>query len=225
MLESPWISFVFENHNLLQSTGKVSVEQFHLVNKISDSTCIFFVALLFWRCCIKITINKIEWSWKNEFGTAKSRRGPWSLCLVSEWTLNEAQWKWRMDRVTPVTYIGYTYIEHLSFLKLKTYAGTSNTGNTAYVPERGELVAAQFSEDQCWYRAGVKAVNLDGSLLVTYLDYGNSEEVPVARVRRLQTNMPQLPLQVSLGLALWYTTNRVTTHLEINEKSVKKFWW
>lgn len=44
----------------------------------------------------------------------------------------------------------------------------------AYTPARGDLVAAQFSEDNEWYRAKVIGVN-KGSANVLYIDYGNKE--------------------------------------------------
>lgn len=44
----------------------------------------------------------------------------------------------------------------------------------AYTPARGDLVAAQFSEDNEWYRAKVVGIN-KGSANVLYIDYGNKE--------------------------------------------------
>ncbi|KAL5292914.1 SND1 family protein [Megaselia abdita] len=51
----------------------------------------------------------------------------------------------------------------------------------AYTPKRGDLVAAQFQEDKQWYRAKVEKVQ-KGLAHVCYIDYGNKEAVPFARV-------------------------------------------
>ncbi|CAH1257949.1 TDRD1 [Branchiostoma lanceolatum] len=75
----------------------------------------------------------------------------------------------------------------------QTYEGTTNDGSNAYHPQAGELCAAKFS-DGGWYRAGVDGVNPDGTLAVSYVDFGNSETITVARVRKLDPEMAKLPL-------------------------------
>ncbi|XP_019626480.1 PREDICTED: tudor domain-containing protein 1-like [Branchiostoma belcheri] len=92
-------------------------------------------------------------------------------------------------------------VHHETILKLaelmghmvQTYEGTTNEGNNAYHPQAGELCAAKFS-DGGWYRASVDGVNPDGTLAVTYVDFGNSESISVSRVRKLNPGMAKLPL-------------------------------
>ena len=48
----------------------------------------------------------------------------------------------------------------------------------------GHTCCAMFTEDDGWYRAVVTKVS-GKNLVVRYLDYGNSEELPITRVKRL----------------------------------------
>ena len=64
----------------------------------------------------------------------------------------------------------------------------------------GELILAQFSTDQKWYRAQV--VSFDptasgnvGSTEVLFVDYGNCERVPLMNTRRLPSGFLTLPKQ------------------------------
>jgi ATPase subunit of ABC transporter with duplicated ATPase domains len=50
----------------------------------------------------------------------------------------------------------------------------------------GEKVQAKFSEDGKWYKAVIKAVKDANNYQVTYSDYGNSEWLPVASVKKQQ---------------------------------------
>lgn len=61
-------------------------------------------------------------------------------------------------------------------------------------PAVGELVSAQFSEDDAWYRAKVVSVK-NGEATVFYVDYGNSETLPTSRVRPLPSELPKLAHQ------------------------------
>uniref|UniRef100_A0A2M4BCK9 Staphylococcal nuclease domain-containing protein 1 n=1 Tax=Anopheles marajoara TaxID=58244 RepID=A0A2M4BCK9_9DIPT len=57
----------------------------------------------------------------------------------------------------------------------------------AYVPKRGDLCAARFSEDDEWYRAKVEKVEKGGNVSILYIDYGNRETVPSTRLAMLPT--------------------------------------
>ena len=64
----------------------------------------------------------------------------------------------------------------------------------------GELILAQFSTDQKWYRAQV--VSFDptasgsvGSAEVLFVDYGNCERVPLMNIRSLPSDFLTLPKQ------------------------------
>ena len=53
-------------------------------------------------------------------------------------------------------------------------------------PKAGDLVAARFTEDDEWYRARVRRNDREGKKSeVLYIDYGNSEIIPWARLRPL----------------------------------------
>lgn len=54
----------------------------------------------------------------------------------------------------------------------------------AFTPRRGEICAAQFSEDKEWYRARIERVQ-NGNANVSYIDYGNKETVPFTRLASL----------------------------------------
>ena len=61
-------------------------------------------------------------------------------------------------------------------------------------PKAGELVAAQFTEDNEWYRARVRRNDREAQEAdVLYIDYGNSERIPWSRLRAL--NQPQFSVQ------------------------------
>ena len=50
------------------------------------------------------------------------------------------------------------------------------------LPEAGEVCSAQFTADDRWYRGlVVKACPTANAVLVYYVDYGNSEDVPLSR--------------------------------------------
>ena len=61
----------------------------------------------------------------------------------------------------------------------------------------GDVMAAMFTEDETWYRASVSGLNPDGSVSVTFIDYGNSEAISKAdigqRVRYLPKDLLRYP--------------------------------
>jgi len=54
-----------------------------------------------------------------------------------------------------------------------------------YTPQVKDLVKAQFTLDDAWYRARVTAITPDGNFQVFYIDYGNTETIPTSRIRKL----------------------------------------
>ena len=65
----------------------------------------------------------------------------------------------------------------------------------AYIsPRVGEACCAKFSEDDGWYRAVVTKVN-GKTIGLRYIDYGNSEELPLARVKVLNARFTELSAQ------------------------------
>ncbi|KAL2128028.1 hypothetical protein VTI74DRAFT_9838 [Chaetomium olivicolor] len=70
------------------------------------------------------------------------------------------------------------------------------TNNTPLkeAPKAGDYVAAQFSEDGEWYRARIRSNDRTAKVAeVVYIDYGNSEKQPWAKLRPL--TQPQFTVQ------------------------------
>ncbi|CAH1253582.1 TDRD6 [Branchiostoma lanceolatum] len=61
-------------------------------------------------------------------------------------------------------------------------------------PLEGQTCLAQFSVDDQWYRAVITAVTQQGCN-VRFVDYGNTEVVPSAKLRPLPVELSQLPRQ------------------------------
>ena len=59
---------------------------------------------------------------------------------------------------------------------------------------KGCFLAAQYSEDELWYRAQVEEVKADG-VEVRFIDYGNTETVPFEKLRYLDEEFTKLPAQ------------------------------
>lgn len=53
----------------------------------------------------------------------------------------------------------------------------------------------EFVEDGLWYRSIITAVRKDKMVDVTYVDYGNSDTVPLSNVRVLKEEFLNDPLQ------------------------------
>lgn len=69
-----------------------------------------------------------------------------------------------------------------------------NAGTLPGPPKVGEYVAAQFTEDNEWYRARVRRNDREKKQSeVVYVDYGNSEVIPWSRLRPL--TQPQFSVQ------------------------------
>ena len=62
-------------------------------------------------------------------------------------------------------------------------------------PRPGMPILAQFSEDQCWYRALIKATPARDECMVSFVDFGNSETVKQSNVRELPPKLINLPAQ------------------------------
>lgn len=69
----------------------------------------------------------------------------------------------------------------------------------AHSPAVGELVKAQFTADDAWYRAAVTGTTPEGEFNVHYVDYGNVESLPASRIRKLDPSFKQLAPQAQLA--------------------------
>ncbi|NXG40959.1 TDRD1 protein, partial [Psilopogon haemacephalus] len=66
--------------------------------------------------------------------------------------------------------------------------------------ESGDPCCAVFSDDGNWYRALVRNVAPHGNIEVLFVDYGNTEEVPLAKIRKISSSFLTLPFQ---GIKCW----------------------
>ncbi|XP_056350433.1 tudor domain-containing protein 1 isoform X1 [Oenanthe melanoleuca] len=64
-----------------------------------------------------------------------------------------------------------------------------------FEPENGDPCCAFYSEDGNWYRAVVKSITSNGSVRVSFVDYGNTEEVPLKNIRQISSSFLKLPFQ------------------------------
>ncbi|KAG0277464.1 hypothetical protein BGZ95_005896 [Linnemannia exigua] len=72
----------------------------------------------------------------------------------------------------------------------------ASTAPESWKPRNGEVVSAKFTEDNQWYRAKViRNVPESKSVEVIYVDYGNSETIPLTRVVPLPSQFSSLPQQ------------------------------
>ncbi|KAF9094118.1 hypothetical protein BGX23_002501 [Mortierella sp. AD031] len=72
----------------------------------------------------------------------------------------------------------------------------ASTAPESWKPRAGEIVSAKFTEDDQWYRAKVlRNVPESKSVEVIYVDYGNSETIPLTRVVPLPKQFSSLPQQ------------------------------
>jgi hypothetical protein len=85
--------------------------------------------------------------------------------------------------------------------KLGAFYGSLDENECAVEePVIGAAVCAQFTEDDSWYRAEI--LETSPSIMVRFVDYGNSEELPRSRVKRLTEDFAVLPKQaISFALS------------------------
>jgi staphylococcal nuclease domain-containing protein 1 len=72
-------------------------------------------------------------------------------------------------------------------------------------PKVGDLVRAQFSEDDRWYRATVRKV-MPGQCIVQYIDYGNQDTLGLQRIRPLSAHHRSLKPQAISGALAFIRT-------------------
>ncbi|NXD66242.1 TDRD1 protein, partial [Eolophus roseicapillus] len=67
--------------------------------------------------------------------------------------------------------------------------------NPAFRPPVGNVCCAQFTGDHRWYRAVVVAYVSEEAVVAEYIDYGNSEVLPLTRLRPVIPRLMDLPAQ------------------------------
>uniref|UniRef100_A0A3B4ANB9 Tudor domain-containing protein n=1 Tax=Periophthalmus magnuspinnatus TaxID=409849 RepID=A0A3B4ANB9_9GOBI len=71
--------------------------------------------------------------------------------------------------------------------------GTSSKSDTITEVHLGDLVQAEYSDDLFWYRAVVKEKQDKATVLVEFVDFGNTAIVPVSKMRKLDKTFLTLP--------------------------------
>ena len=78
--------------------------------------------------------------------------------------------------------------------EFKKFHLDSKNNNAVTNPKAGDYVAAKFSADNQWYRARIRSNDRTAKVAeVVYIDYGNSEKQPWAKLRPL--DQPQFAVQ------------------------------
>ena len=93
-----------------------------------------------------------------------------------------------------------TAIDKLNLLSTLLDVSYKDSVFSDYVPSVGELIVAKFT-DRLFYRAKVDCIYNDGTLRVTFVDFGNSEDVYLYDVRRITQELVVIPkLAIKCGL-------------------------
>ena len=75
------------------------------------------------------------------------------------------------------------------------YSQASRDDLGGFTPGKSLLCAAPFSQDQKWYRARIDSIQ-EKLVVVTYIDFGNSENVNITDLRKLLPHLREPNLQV-----------------------------
>ncbi|KAM6265892.1 tudor domain-containing protein 1 [Porphyrio hochstetteri] len=73
--------------------------------------------------------------------------------------------------------------------------GDKFPSDPAFHPVLGNLYCAQFTGDNLWYRAAVTAYVSEDTVLVSYVDYGNFEALPLTRLHPMIPRLMDIPAQ------------------------------
>ncbi|XP_061088182.1 tudor domain-containing protein 1 isoform X3 [Conger conger] len=79
-------------------------------------------------------------------------------------------------------------------LKLREHC-TQTAAGEDFSPAPGSVCCSQFTEDHQWYRATVLGYSSESRVCVGYIDFGNSEEVDLSRLRPITAELAALPMQ------------------------------
>ncbi|KAJ4386879.1 hypothetical protein N0V93_009778 [Gnomoniopsis smithogilvyi] len=89
---------------------------------------------------------------------------------------------------------GTAALDQLSRAFQKFHLDSKNNKPLSDAPKAGDLVAAKWSEDNCWYRARIRSNDRAAKVAeVVFIDYGNTEKFPWSSLRPL--NQPEFNTQ------------------------------
>lgn len=81
---------------------------------------------------------------------------------------------------------GTAALDQLSKAFQKFHLDPRNNATLRDAPKAGDLVAAKWSEDDCWYRARIRSNDRTAKVAeVVFIDYGNTEKFPWSKLRPL----------------------------------------
>ncbi|MAG86074.1 MAG: hypothetical protein CMB97_01515 [Flavobacteriaceae bacterium] len=69
------------------------------------------------------------------------------------------------------------------------------SGASSFNASAGQVCVAFFPEDEMWYRASIDQVNADGSVKVSYFDYGNTVNLERSFLKPISPEFTSLPRQ------------------------------
>eukprot|EP00111_Clytia_hemisphaerica_P005366 TCONS_00015509-protein len=101
----------------------------------------------------------------------------------------------------------------------KLYKGRNKRAWKIDWPYRNLVCAARFSGDQTWYRAKVRNVNHDETVVVEYIDFGNEETLPFTDIKKIPDMYLKLPRQC-VKVSLYGIENVVEDE---EAKKIRKF--
>ncbi|XP_055329461.1 uncharacterized protein LOC129582081 [Paramacrobiotus metropolitanus] len=81
----------------------------------------------------------------------------------------------------------------LSKLQVRLQEEGDKLPKLAEMPPTGSVVVAKFSLDNQWYRAAIEKEGTAKKRLVTYVDYGNTEEVELEDMREITKELFEVP--------------------------------
>lgn len=92
---------------------------------------------------------------------------------------------------------GKEYADTMKIINQMASMYSTKKGNQWKImwPYKGLICASRFSEDKVWYRSLVTEVIADQLVRVSFVDFGNTEELPFSEIRRIPDHMVQLPMQ------------------------------
>ena len=76
------------------------------------------------------------------------------------------------------------------------YEALSDVDDTITLPQTGMMCCGRYTEDDGWYRALILASDVaNRQVEVLYVDYGNTETLPITRIKELKPQFECLPQQ------------------------------
>ncbi|CAG8450919.1 5228_t:CDS:10 [Acaulospora colombiana] len=105
--------------------------------------------------------------------------------------------------------------------EFRLYHKNTQTSNASSL-KTDQIVGAQFTADNQWYRAKIKKLSSDKkSAEVVYIDYGNSETIPLSRIRSIPDNFKKLPAQSQEAVLSFIKVHERDT--DYGEEAYEKF--